>query len=84
VREPDEHAIASIAGARLVPLGALLQRLGELEPWRDRRVVVTCHHGPRSLRGAAALKERGFRRVENLAGGIEAWSLTVDPGVPRY
>jgi len=84
VREPDEHAIASIAGARLVPLGTLAQRIGELEPWRDRRVVVTCHHGPRALRAAEALRARGFRRVENLAGGIEAWSLTVDPRVARY
>ncbi|HZO09096.1 MAG TPA: molybdopterin-synthase adenylyltransferase MoeB [Myxococcota bacterium] len=84
VREPDEHAIASIAGARLVPLGTLAQRIGELEPWRDRRVVVTCHHGPRALRAAEALRAGGFRRVENLAGGIEAWSLTVDPRVARY
>ena len=84
VREPDEHAVASIEGARLVPLGTLASRLGELEPWRERRIVISCHSGVRSRRAAELLHRQGFRRVENLAGGIEAWSLTVDPRVPRY
>ena len=84
VRDPEEHAVARIDAARLVPLRTLGERLGELAEWRDRRVVVTCHHGPRSLRAAELLRQQGFRRVENLAGGIEAWSLTVDPRVPRY
>jgi adenylyltransferase/sulfurtransferase len=84
VRQPEEFAIARIEGARLVPLGELEARIGELAEWRGRRVVVTCHHGPRSARGAAILRQHGFRRVENLTGGIEAWSLCVDPSVPRY
>ncbi len=84
VREPGEFSVAKIEGARLLPLGELEARLGELAAWRDRRVVVHCHHGVRSLRGAAVLREHGFRKVESLAGGIEAWSLTVDPSVPRY
>jgi rhodanese-related sulfurtransferase len=58
--------------------------LPELDGWRSRRVVVHCHHGPRSTRACALLREHGFERVENLAGGIDAWSLTVDPSVPRY
>jgi adenylyltransferase/sulfurtransferase len=84
VRQPEEFAVARIAGARLVPLGELEERLGELAEWRERRVVVTCHHGMRAARGAEILRQHGFRSVENLAGGIEAWSLTVDPAVPRY
>ena len=84
VREPEEFAVARIEGARLVPLAELEARLGELETWRGRRVVVSCHHGMRSARGAQILREHGFGRVENLAGGIDAWSLTVDPSVPRY
>jgi adenylyltransferase/sulfurtransferase len=84
VREPEEFAVARIEGARLVPLGELEARLGELEAWRGGRVVVTCHHGMRSARGAQILREHGFARVENLAGGIDAWSLTVDPAVARY
>jgi adenylyltransferase/sulfurtransferase len=84
VREPSEHARARIEGARLIPLGQLETRLAELEGWRSRRIVVHCHHGPRSAHACALLRERGFERVENLAGGIDAWSLSVDPGVPRY
>ena len=59
-------------------------RLGEIEAWRDRPVVVHCHHGGRSAQACAELARLGFSQVENLDGGIEAWSLTVDDGVPRY
>jgi adenylyltransferase/sulfurtransferase len=84
VREPAEHEKARIEGARLLPLGELPERLAELEAWRERPVVVHCHRGGRSARAARLLRERGFRDVANLSGGIEAWSLTVDPTVPRY
>jgi adenylyltransferase/sulfurtransferase len=84
VREPDEWRTAHIEGAQLVPLGSLEARLEELSSWRERPVVVHCHHGGRSAKACARLAAAGFRRVENLAGGIDAWSLTVDPGVPRY
>jgi adenylyltransferase/sulfurtransferase len=84
VREPSEHARARIESARLLPLGQLETRLHELDAWRGRRVVVHCHHGGRSARACALLREHGFQRVENLAGGIDAWSLAVDPSVPRY
>jgi adenylyltransferase/sulfurtransferase len=84
VREPDEYATARLPGSRLVPLGQLEGRLEELAAWRERPVVVYCHLGGRSARAARLLAERGFRDVANLAGGIEAWSLTVDPSVPRY
>jgi rhodanese-related sulfurtransferase len=84
VREPSEYARAHIEGAQLMPLGELEGRLPELGSWRHRRVVIHCHHGGRSARACALLRENGFDRVENLAGGIDAWSLTVDPSVPRY
>jgi adenylyltransferase/sulfurtransferase len=84
VREPAEYETARIEGARLLPLGQLEARLSELEEWRGRRVVVHCHHGVRSARACGILQAHGFDKVENLAGGIEAWSLTVDPSVPRY
>jgi molybdopterin/thiamine biosynthesis adenylyltransferase/rhodanese-related sulfurtransferase len=84
VREPEEFARASIAGARLVPLSELERRLPELADWKERPIVVHCHSGVRSARAARLLRERGFTDVSNLTGGIEAWSLTVDPDVPRY
>jgi adenylyltransferase/sulfurtransferase len=84
VREPSERERAHIAGAQLLPLARLDSELGALSDWKDATVVVHCHKGVRSARAARALAERGFTDVWSLAGGIEAWSLTVDPGVPRY
>ncbi len=84
VREPSEHTRANIDWAKLVPLGQLEARLAELDAWRRKRVVIHCHHGGRSARACAFLSEQGFERVENLAGGIDAWSQNVDPSVPRY
>lgn len=84
VREPAEHQKARLEGALLVPLGELPARLGELAAWRGRPVIVHCHKGGRSARACRLLREAGFGDVANLAGGIDAWSLTVDPAVPRY
>jgi adenylyltransferase/sulfurtransferase len=74
VREPFEAEVASIEGARLIPLGQLESALPELEAWRERPVVVHCQSGVRSLRACELLLERGFRKVSNLAGGIIAWA----------
>jgi adenylyltransferase/sulfurtransferase len=84
VRDEDEWERAHIAGATLIPLASLEARLDEIAAWRTRPVVVHCHHGPRSEKACAQLARAGFTRVENLSGGIEAWSLTVDADVPRY
>ncbi len=84
VREAHERDRSRIDGAHWIPLGELESRIGELISVKDDPIVVHCHHGGRSARAVALLRERGFARVENLDGGIEAWSLTVDPAVPRY
>jgi molybdopterin/thiamine biosynthesis adenylyltransferase/rhodanese-related sulfurtransferase len=84
VREPDEYETARIEGARLLPLRELEGRLGELAGSEAKRVVVHCHHGGRSAQACRLLQQHGWSEVRNLAGGIEAWSLTVDPSVPRY
>ena len=83
-REPGEHATAQIAGAKLIPMQTIPQRLGELEPFREGRIVVHCHHGGRSARVTTWLKQQGFANVQNMSGGIDAWSLEIDPTVPRY
>ncbi|MFI5315858.1 MAG: molybdopterin-synthase adenylyltransferase MoeB [Myxococcota bacterium] len=83
VREPFEAEIARIPGAHLVPLGELEARLGELERWRRREIVVHCRTGGRSRRACELLRSKGFERVSNLAGGIEAWALEVDPEMKR-
>jgi len=82
VREPDEHAYARIEGAQLKPLGDLMAWSQELD--REQEYVVHCHTGRRSAFAAQALRQMGFRNVRNLIGGIDAWSVHVDPSVPRY
>lgn len=81
VRPESERALASISGAR--PLDAAGQaHLDGLA--RDTPIAFHCHHGMRSQQAAARWLREGFRHVFNLTGGIEEWSRTVDPSVPRY
>src|SRR5712691_10070538 len=82
VREPHEYEIAHIAGAKLIPLGELPERLGELDGHTE--IVTHCHHGVRSMKALEILKAAGFAKVRSLKGGIDAWSVTVDSSVPRY
>lgn len=83
-RTHAEHAWASIDGSVLIPMDELGDRLDELDGWRDRPIVVYCHHGRRSLIVTRALRRAGFADVRSMAGGIEAWSQRIDPDVPRY
>lgn len=82
VREPYEWQIARLPNARLIPLAQVPSAIPTLDP--TRRIVVLCHHGMRSAMAADQLRAAGFGRVSNLAGGIERWSVEVDPSVPRY
>ncbi len=84
VRQPQEHDLAALPGSKLIPLNQLPARLDEVEPPPGVPIVVYCHHGVRSRLGALALAQRGHAEVYSLAGGIDAWSLEVDPRVPRY
>lgn len=81
VREPWEAAIVTLPGSRLLPLGGLRTRIDELDP--DLPVIAYCHHGARSERALWLLRSAGLT-VRHLAGGIDAWSRTVDPAMPRY
>ena len=81
VREPKEYAIARIEGSTLIPLGTLSGRLGELD--KGAKLVVHCKSGGRSAKAVALLREKGYDAV-NLAGGIDAWSVSIDSSVPRY
>ncbi|MCV2358008.1 MULTISPECIES: rhodanese-like domain-containing protein [Roseateles] len=86
VREPWEAQLSRIVvdGLRseLIPMGQIPARVGELD--RAQPIVCYCHHGVRSLQVVAFLLRAGFDSVYNLAGGIDAWSLSTDPSVPRY
>lgn len=82
VREPWEYSMAKIEGSVLIPLGTLPQSLDQLD--RDAEIVAHCHHGMRSADAVGFLHQQGFKSVKNLVGGIDAWSIQVDPTVPRY
>jgi adenylyltransferase/sulfurtransferase len=82
VREPHEFAITALPGAVLIPLGDLPARIGELDPTTS--TVVYCHLGVRSKTALSLLRSAGFSDARHLAGGVDAWSRTVDPSLPRY
>jgi monothiol glutaredoxin len=81
VRTKDEWAIAHIAGTRLYD-DALAQELESAD--RDTELVFVCHYGTRSQQAAEHFLGKGFRKVNNLAGGIDAWTREVDPSLARY
>ena len=83
VREPWEAETASIPGATLIPMSEFTSRAhAELDP--DQAYVVLCHHGARSLSVTMWLRNQGFENTQSLAGGIDQWSRTIDPTIPRY
>jgi len=83
-REPDEHAPVRIDGAKPIPMKEVSERLAELEPYRQKRIVVHCHHGERSLKVTQLLRAQGFPKVQNMMGGIDVWALLIDTSLPRY
>ena len=84
VREPQEYAICRIEGSTLIPLGELVSQAADVEIPEGALVVVYCHHGVRSLSGAAILQRAGHENVASMMGGIDWWSQLIDPSVPRY
>lgn len=85
VREPWEHQRAVIPNSVLIPLRDLPQRIAEIDTRETTKVVLYCHAGMRSRHAAAWLSNNAdVKNLFNLAGGIHAWSLEVDPSVPTY
>ncbi len=82
VREPEEVAVATIPGTVCIPMAEVPSRMLELP--RDLPIAVLCHHGMRSAQVAAYLERAGLSAVSNITGGIERWSIEVDPSIPRY
>jgi rhodanese-related sulfurtransferase len=85
VREPNEFAIARIEGSELIPMRQVPGELQALEAKADEApLIVFCHHGVRSLNVLNWLRNQGVEACQSMAGGIDAWSLGIDPSVPRY
>jgi adenylyltransferase/sulfurtransferase len=82
VRESDEYEIAHVTGVSLFPLSTLGQRFAELDP--DQRYYIHCKSGARSMKALQFLRERGFKHLKSVRGGILAWSDEIDPSVAKY
>jgi len=83
-REQDEWRVCRIEGAELIPLSRFAETARRRFDDPAHRVVIHCHHGMRSANAAHFLRQSGLPHVWSMAGGIEAWSLEIDPAVPRY
>lgn len=84
-REDYEHATARIDPSVLIPMNTVPANVNRIEALaEDSQVVVYCHHGVRSLNTVAWLRRQGIENVVSLSGGIDQWSIEVDPSVPRY
>lgn len=83
-RTPGEYEVAHIEGAELVPIKDMANRADHLEEWSDRKLVIHCHLGVRSLQMTAMLREQGFGDVWSMAGGIDLWARDIDPAMKRY
>ena len=82
VREQWEYDTCRIEGGKPIPMRMIPANLQALDV--DEDVICYCHHGQRSLDVAAWLRSQGVESVQSLAGGIDRWSLEIDPNVPRY
>ena len=82
VRTPEEWQITHLPNAKHIPLDDIVSRVNELDS--SDNIVVYCHHGMRSARAIGFLQKMGFSKLQNLAGGIDAWATNVDKETPRY
>ena len=83
-REQSEYDFVRIERAALLPMSEMQQRVSELDPHREREIVVHCHHGGRSLQVALWLRQQGFAAAKSMAGGIDQWAIEIDASLTRY
>ena len=83
-REKTEYDTVHIAEATLLPMSEMQARIAELEDHKNKEIVVHCHHGGRSAQVAMFLERNGFKKIFNLAGGVDGWARQVDNGMATY
>ena len=83
-REQAECETAKIDGTTWIPTREIMSRVEEFSEYKEKRLVVHCHLGGRSLRVTHWLRANGFINAQNMTGGIETWSQEIDPSLPRY
>ena len=84
VREDHELKICVLDDTVHIPLGQINQRIDEIDAWKDKKVIIICKTGQRSMKAAETLMKKGFTDVANLEGGIIAWSEEIDNSIPVY
>ncbi len=83
VREQFEYNMVNLDG-KLIPLGELESRIGEIEEWKDQEIIIHCRSGARSAEACRILMRHGFKNPINLQGGINRWAMLIDPSLPMY
>ncbi|MFC5049397.1 rhodanese-like domain-containing protein [Rubritalea spongiae] len=83
-RELNEFAFCRIDGSALVPLSNFTEKAEAEFPEKDTPAIIYCHHGVRSLNAVFYLRAQGFTHTYSMRGGIDLWSLEIDPSIPRY
>lgn len=83
-RRDDEHELCRIEGSIFIPMDELDEHLERLDGKEDARIVVYCRSGRRSLFVASALRARGFPHAKSMTGGINQWSVEIDPSIQQY
>ncbi|MGJ8672378.1 rhodanese-like domain-containing protein [Rubritalea sp.] len=83
-RELNEYAFCRIEGSHLVPLSNFTGTAEAEFANKDTPAIIYCHHGVRSLNAVFYLREQGYTHTYSMRGGIEHWSLEIDPSIPRY
>jgi rhodanese-related sulfurtransferase len=85
VRQPEEHQLAKIPGAELLPMNTVPAAVEDLESKANEgTLIVFCHHGVRSLNVVNWLRGQGIEACQSMSGGIDRWSVEIDATVPRY
>ncbi|MCP4849532.1 MAG: sulfurtransferase [Verrucomicrobiaceae bacterium] len=83
-RDAEEWRLCHIEGSELIPLSEFAQKTADWDPADKRKKIIYCHHGIRSLQATIFLRTKGFEDTYSLQGGIDAWSVEVNPMMPRY
>lgn len=83
VREQHEYDLVNLDGI-LIPLGQLESRLGEIDHLKDEEIIIHCRSGARSAEACKIMMKKGFKNPKNLVGGINRWSMLIDPSMQIY
>lgn len=83
-RKPDEWDTCHIEGAQLIPIQQIQSQRDQIEKLRNKKIIIHCHAGGRSMKMTQMLRHSGFEDVKSMAGGIDLWAVDIDLTLKRY